>query len=396
MKKRIFFLMLIVIMLAALIPVDTQAAVTPYFVLVNETKLPFTDETMPLVIGNNIFVPVSVLAELEVWGVGSDELEHVRLYRGNRYIDFHTRPGQTRTVNQDGARLPWPAARRIGRRFYVPLRQVCEFFGLSYEVISVSRDIIPERQMHALRIFSDSAINGPTAVGMNRNAIRESFLEHFMPAPYLPGPGDPQVSPLTPEEPLPTPDFSDVTIHLSFFDVSAGSAGWILDLLDIQAASGFLACFFVSAADIFEDPGLIRRISGTGHTIGIWLSEGTFEEYLEISALLFEAAKVRTVIVSAEEASEIARETAENHGLVFWESVESFVDYSDGSMAAITAMFPRESGARKNLMFSCSEDAAAILPGIYSYLRANEFTVERITETTEPVQIMDLELLMRN
>ena len=390
MKKRIFTIFLALILAVTFVPAQTQAAITPHFVIINETLLPFNESTMPIIVGSDIFIPVSVFRDLGVWQVGSDDEDRLRVYRGNRYVDFFTRPGETATINQDGIAMRWPPARRVGSRFYVPLRQVSDFFGLSFETLPIPSDIIPERQMYAVRIISTSVINGPSAVGMNRAAIRSAYLERFAPPP--PPPVPPEIPPgeAPPADPPPVieelpPDYSDVTVHLSFRDVSAGGAYWILDLLDLQTEQGFNACFFINAEDIFIDPGLIRRISGTGHTIGIWLNEGTFEEYTRISALLFEAAKVRTVIISADEAAHTAMETAYTHGLIFWESTETQVDYLEMSVEAITAIIPRESGARKNLMFTCSEEAAQVLPGVYSFLRTNLFTVERITETVIPI-----------
>ena len=61
------------------------------------------------------------------------------------------------------------------------------------------------------------------------------------------------------------------------------------------------------------------------------------------------------------------------------------IDYNDQPVTAITAALPKESGARVNLLFSCSENAASILPGVYSFLWANEYSVARITETVEPI-----------
>ena len=371
----------------AYMPENSQAAVTPYFVAINDTLLPFRDDTMPFVSGGEIFISDKVFdfEGLGVWAISSDDLEFVRLYRGvSRYVDFYTARGVTE--DQDGNTLFWPPARRVGSRFYLPLRQVCDYFGLTFQTTAISRDIIPEQQMYVVRIITtEPFINGETFVGMNRNAIRSAYNEYFAPAlPPSPPPTGGAVSPPPPTE-EPPPSFSDVTIHLSFYDISAGSAGGILDLLDIQAASGYHSGFFVSAADITEDPDLIRRVSGSGHTIGIWLSEGTFAEYLETSALLFEAAKVRTVLVSASEAEEAAIETAAANGLLFWESAHSLVDYNMLSVTAVTATIPQESGARRNLMFSCSENAASVLPGVYSFLRVNEYRVMRITETVEPI-----------
>jgi len=395
MKKRILTFLLIAVLAITIFPFESRAAVTPYFVIVNETLLPFNESTMPFVSGGEVFVPITgVLNDIGVWGVGDADRDFARVFRDMRYVDLHTRPGMTRTVNQDGIELDWPASRRVGRRFYAPLRQLSSFFGFTFQVEAIPREIIPERQMYAVRIVSGSVINAQTAIGMNRNAIREAYLEHFAPPspsePPQPGGADtppPDVPYQPPPPPVEEPQtYEDVTVHLSFYNLAAGSAEWILDLFDIQVESGFSVNFFVSAEDIFIDPGIMRRIAGTGHTLGIWLSQGTFEEYLEISRLLFDAAKMRTVMVSASEAaSDAAMTMSQENGLIFWDSRQSIVDYTTQSLWEITATIPRESGASRHLMFPCSEDAAAFLPGVYSFLRNNSFSVERITETVLPI-----------
>jgi len=381
MKKRILVFLIIIGFAAAYMPTLSQAAVTPYFMAINDTLLPFNDDTIPYISDGEVFVPATVFENLSVWAIGSDDLEFVRLYIGvTKYVDFYT--VRRTTEDQDGNTLYWPPARRIGRRFYVPLAQVCEYFGFTYSIFDIQREVLPDQQMQVIRIMSTALFNGPTFVGMNRTAIRASYNEYY--SISTPQPTGSQANP-TPAVVDPPVNFEDVMIHLSFFDISAGSAGGILDLLDIQATSGYHSCFFVNAADIIENPDLIRRISGSGHTIGIWLSEGTYEEYLETSEVLFEAAKVRTVIVSAGEAENAAIEMVAANGLVFWESAKSLVNYDNKSVTAITATIPKETGDRMNLVFSCSEDAASILPGVYSFLRVNEYRVVRITETIEPI-----------
>jgi len=388
MKKRILTFLIILSLLVVYVPTITQAAITPHFVMVNETLLPFNEDTMPMLVRGEIFIPVGVLRALEIWSVGNEEDERVRVWRGVRYVDFYTRSGETRAVDQDGVDLGWPAARRIGRRFYIPLHQICEFFGLSYQSLAIPSDIISERHMSVVRIVSGSLINGPSAIGMNRTEIRDAFIEYFATPAQSPTPQPPppivEDTPPPPVEEQP-PDYSDVTIYLSFYDISAGGAPIILDLLDIRAESGLYASFFVCSADIMYNPGLVRRMVGTGHTIGIWLNEGSFEEYLYVSALLFEAAKVRTVIVSASEASEMARETANAHGLIFWETENSLIDHSSRSFQAITSAIPRGTGDRMNLMFSSSEEGASMLMPVYSFLREYLFNIGRITETVPPI-----------
>jgi len=388
MKKRIITILVVLCLAAAFMPIVTRAAITPYFMAVNDTLLPFNKETMPFVSGGEFFVPDKVFEYIEIWAVGSDSLEHVRLYKGSKYIDFYT--DSRLSVDNDGNILRWPPARRIDSIFYLPLQQVCDYFGLSFYTIEVTSDIIAEQKMYVIRIVSNALINGPTFVGMNKNAIRAAYNEFYAP-PEPPSPtptGSPYIPPRPPEPP---PSYHDVNIHLSFFDISAGSADGILDLLDMHAEPGFYSCFFVSGSDVSEDPGLIRRIYGSGHMVGIWLETGALSEYLETSALLFEAAKVKTVIVSAGDVAETAIATADANKLVFWESGQSMDDYDDQSMTLITESIPTESGARMNLFFPCSESAMSVLPGVYLFLRANEYTVSRITETIEPVKTMEKE-----
>jgi len=384
MIKKIVAIIFILGIMASLSPMVSHAVITPYFMAINDTLLPFNADTMPFVSGGEVFVPARVLEGVEVYAIGSDQAERLRLYSdASVYIDFYTARGVTEDHN--GNTLQWPSARRVGRRFYVPLRQVCDFFDLTYRVFDVPRDVIPNEHVRVVRIMTRGGFNfnDPTFIGINERAMRTAYNDYYAPPPT------PPPSPTGGAEPPPPiveppPNYSDVTIYLSFYDVSAGSAEAILDLFDIRAESGYGVCFFVNAADITENQGLIRRISGTGHSIGLWLTDGTFEEYTNASALLFEAAKVKTVIVSADSETESAVDMAASHGLIYWESSQGYVD-STLPLAAITEMIPEESGARQNLVFSCSENAASILYRVYSFLRENEYSIARITETVEPL-----------
>ena len=381
MKRKIAVLLAVLCLAVAFDPGVSHAAITPAFVAVNDTFLPFSEEYMPFVVGGQIFMPVNVFAELSIYPIGDAEEERVLLYKGARYLDFSTRSGQSETRDQDRNLLAWPHARRIGNRFYVPLRQVADFFGLTIELHETSRDIIPQQQVLVVRIVSSRSLNIQSLIGLNRNALRTAYNEYYAPPSPMPGEDEP---PPPVEEP---PDYSSILIHLSFYDISAGSAEWILDMLDIQAAFGYHSCFFVNARDIFYDPGLIRRISGAGHSLGIWLEEGTYEEYMSTSALLFEAVKIRTVLVSGTEEAHSVMAEGEKNGLILWASSHNHGFYDDLSAPEINDMIPREDGARYSLMFSCSENAVSELPGVISFLRNYGFALERITETVEAMQL---------
>ena len=390
MKKKIIAVLIMICVLSALLPTISRAAVTPYFMAINDTLLDFDDDTIPYIVGNEIFVSVKVFqitipggGGVSVYALADVQEEQVLLYRGVvKMAVFSTKPDNAVTKDQDGNILNWPSARRIESRFYVPLAKVCEYFGLTYEVHDIRRDIIPDEQMKLIRIVSDAKFNTPTFEGLNRNAIRAAYDRYNAP-PEQPSP----TVPGTTEPPIvePPPGYSDVTIHLSFFDISAGNAESILDLLDTQSAFGYSACFFVNAEDILADPGLIRRISGSGHSIGINLTENTYAEYLETSGLLFEAAKIKTILVCADTTAR-GDTVAEGAGRwVLWDNSADPDFYDTVTVDAITNTIPKERNARSNLMLSCSENAANLLPGIISFLRVNEYTIEMITETVEPI-----------
>ena len=385
MKKTIVIIILISIM-AMMLPVLSQAAITPFFIAVNDTLLPFNNDTMPYVVGGEYFIPHGVFRGVGVWSIASTE--YVRLYTGaNQYVDFYTSGGTV--IDQDGATLSWPAARRVSGRIYVPLRQISEFFGFSYQIQSVGRDIIPQEQMWVIRMLSADGsawINWQTFFGIYGTTLRNAYNDYFSPATSSspsPSPGgDVSASPPTVEPP---PIYDDVTIHHSFYDISAGGGEAILDLLDSYSGEFDQFCFYVSEIDIRSNPGIIRKVSSEGYTIGIWLLEGTLDEYLRVSSLLFEATKIKTMIVSSDFEIEVETARLNRYGVIYWDSKESLIYDDTFSVEAVTEMLPQESGERKNLLSVCSEFTALMLVDILSYLLEYEYMVEGITETTVPL-----------
>ena len=351
----------------------SHAASVPYFIAVNDTVLPFNDNTMPIYLNGNYLIPHNILISAGIHYLASVQEERVQLYRGDRTIDFRTQ-GQGFTTDQDDRILNWPPARRVGNIFYVPLAQVTSFFGLTYEIIEIG--LIPYDNVSIIRIQPDPALNGPTFVGIHESALYTAYLRHLASQQATLPPPDR-------EEDAP-PDFSDVTIYLSFLDLSAGGLESILDLLDSPVAIGFSATFFANVTDIVENPELIRRIFGSGHSLGIRLTEGTLAEYLEASALLFEAAKVRSVLISADSDNENAIDMAEEHVFLLWNSPQSFGNYTTAS--AVINAITRDIATRQNVSFNASENTAAILPGVLTFLRTNNYMVQRITETVLPIR----------
>ena len=101
--------------------------------------------------------------------------------------------------------------------------------------------------------------------------------------------------------------------------------------------------------------------------------------------MLFEAAKVKTILVSADSDVERDYRVADSNGLLFWETSQSLVYDDTLSVIEVTEMIPQEGGARQNLISSCSENTALMLSGILSYLRDHEYLIVGITEMVPPI-----------
>ena len=391
--KKFVTILIVLCMAIFLVPAVSRAAVIPYFVAANDTLLPFDESTMPYVSDGEIFVPDKVFSQCGVFSLSSVESELVQLYGGGKRLYFNTAQNITRDI--DGNVIECSPARRIGRRFYVPLDSVCEYFGLTCgKPIEIPRDIIPNEQMYVLRIISNAVFNDKTFVGINSKAIAASYNDYYAPPPPPPPPTatpvtpspspSPEISVSAPPSETPSPIYRNVTVYLSFFNTGAGCADRILNTLNAPAATGCPSCFFVSAGEIAADPELVRIISGSGHTVGIWLENGTYREYLEASTLLFEAAKAKTVIVSSGEKAVAAAAMARLHGLLFFDASHDFSADEDISESTVISELPTISGERVNFRFACTEEVSQILPGILEYLSDKEYSVAKITETALP------------
>jgi len=392
-KKKIVTVILVICMAVIYMPVVSRAAISPHFIGVGNTLLPFNDDTMPYVANNVLYVPFWIFSEAGIWSIGATELERVRIYKSDRHVDFYAATGVTE--DQNGNTLQWPAPRIVGKRFYVPLTYVCDFFGLTYRALDIGRDIIPQEQMRIIRIMPAegfTGLNDQTFISVHRSTIIAAYNSYYPPPPpESPPTASPWIPPTPPVIVEPPPKYNDVTIYHSFYDISADGIDVIMELLEASRAPDYRFCFFVSADDIREDAGLIRRIASSGHAIGIWLKKGTYDEYLETSAMLFEAAKIVTLLVAADGEAEDMFVIPDDKGIIFWRMSQSFMYDDTLSVDEVKDMITCEHCNRQNLISSCSVNTALMLSGVLSHLREFEYSIGRITETVDPPQRLSAE-----
>jgi hypothetical protein len=346
-----------------------MAAGTVYFSAINNTVLPLSDATMPVYIGGQLYLPYSFFSSDELGVFSNSGTDKAIVYASSqKKLTFLVNTGEV--FDQDGFQHERYSAKRYNGIIYVPVELICDFFGLA------SSDI-PAEPANIIRVRTlSNSINDKTFphVESIRNQL-QAVYEKYTGIPSVSAPPSPSVSA--------EPTYRDVSVYLSFFQLSGGKFKGILNTLSLTS---YKACFFVSADEVKENADLLRRANGKGHMIGIRLIDGTYDEYQFASALLFEAAQVRTVLVaSLGDSAQAAEDMAKAENLVFWQPTRSYGADAKLSAAGLTDKLSKLGGTRESLFFGCGDKTAAVLPAFLSYLTENEYNVRRIVETSIPV-----------
>ncbi len=369
MKKTITAI-LIIAMIAVAIALPSFAAETVYFTSVNNILMPLSDDTMPINYSGNIYVPYSVFNshELGTFSVYSQSAQIVTVFgdgvqlyfnlqNGTTYDNFDTQYRQ-RAISSNG-------------RIYLPASFTCEYFGINYTMISGNK------YGNIVRMTVGSALDDAT-FSSAASALMKSRLDDYNKAKATPTPSSTAVSTPTVTR-TPTPqhpdntDHSTVKVYLNFFGIDPELTPNILSLLQTRTNN---AAFFVTEDDIAAHPDIIRRISGSGHTIGIICGSEPEQDYSAAAPLLFDAAQTCTFII-AESADDAATEqTAEDLGLIAYCSA----DDAKPLVFETELSRLRKADNRIDFMFTTDEQTLEDLPALLRILRNENYNISRLSE----------------
>jgi hypothetical protein len=365
---------------------ETRAAGMLCFTAVDDSLMPLRSSTLPTYFGSVLYVPYNIFSYAGVYNTRSTVDNVVCLYNGRSRLDFYI---GFATYDQDSNFFDGITARYSGSVIFVPINFVCEFFDLTYTVT-------PQEPASILRITSAGAVySDKTFASRFRSQMRESYDEYTgasAPAPSVPAPtaSPTPVPPGTEPAPTPTPipTYEDVTVYLSFYDVGAGRSGDIMDALE---AAGYVGCFFVGEDDVLSRPDDIRSISGRGHVIGALLADGGEAEYARLSRLLFEAVKVRTVLIASDSRSEDTESDeapqkvggqpdAAGASFVYWCDIGGMPGGENMTSRDINLSLSVSGGDRQNVAIPCSDSGAYAINGVMAYLREHKYTLGTVSE----------------
>jgi hypothetical protein len=376
-KQKVVFILIVVFMLASLVVPAAGAADPVLFSAANDEIMPLKTETMPKYFGNTLYLPFTFFSSdsLGVQFTNSSDLNAIMIYATpQKWLQFDV--SQSTIFDQDNQQYYYRFI-ASGGTIYLPVKEICDFFGFTSAVITV----YPGATI--IRIKNDSAAFNDASFPYNpqTKSDMQKYYDEYKAANTPPNPSvspSPGVSP-SPVIP-PAASYERVTVYLSFYQLSGEPFGKVLDLL---RDSGYRCSFFIAADEIPDNADLLRRAAGEGHTIGIWLKTGQYSEYLEAAGLLYEAAKLRTLLVAAAgTAAGEAEAAAEAHGLIYWRFIRRYD--AAPALSTITSKLSVLDGSRDSIGFACTTASLHTINSLLDYLKEKAYNVRRIIETNKP------------
>ncbi len=373
--KRAAFLLIIVFCVAAVLPLKWAAAGTDiYFTVVNDRPLDLNDETMPVKIGDVYYVPISVFSQytLSTYATYDREKRTAAIYSDDRSISFEL--GSGNTYDNRGRSYGFQAI-YYNSGVYVPAINVCQFFGFKFSAYSNSIAMF-------LRIRSSASVISDDDFARLSALKMQSMLNQYLSSRS--SPASPSVPSLSPYFPSPSvPESSPAVSKYAYVHLSVrGIGGDTERMLDLLSYYDYSACFFVTADEIQKNPDLIRRIAGSGHSIGIICSGDLSYDYGKASSLLRDAAMVKSIIVSLDCKLTPELETAaKNRGLIIWNDSEmNVMGYNYFADSGAIGRLLENAEGRLDLSFS--DGSLTLFREALRLIYLNDYAVKTICETT--------------
>lgn len=267
------------------------------FTAMGESILPLTDATMPFVSGNSIFLPADIFTDavrrsLDVSYTYNAERGLMVLYRGSHALWFDL---STDYATDEEDTVYYPGATVKNGHIFVSATLVARFFSLSYSVTEV-----PHGYMVWFRKadYPLSDIRFADAASYNMESRYQEYLRSRETA-------------ATPEEPVPVQPPEDTVmdgkrIYLCF------QAGRELEaMLDVLDRAGTQAAAFFTPEKMASSGSALRRMTASGHSIGILVDaaaeEGVLAQAARANDALAEDTCTRTRLVMVQNSTDEAR-----------------------------------------------------------------------------------------
>lgn len=268
MKRRAALVLLAVLMALGLSTLSAAAGRSIYFLAVNDTVLPLSDETMPFWENGYLYIPSTIFAgdvykELEIGYIPNQSRQLLVLYTAGKSLHFPL--GESYAQDTSGNSYYPGAVERNGIAF-VPAALVAEFFDLSYSVTSVTGSGAVSSEDRGWLVWLRQGSYNLTAAQFADAAVPQmrARYDQYVKSKETQSEEVPTVPEETEES------FPGKSVYLCLEASDGAQVEAVLDVLDAQGAR---AAFYCTEEFLNQEGGLLRRMAATGQTIGI-LADG--------------------------------------------------------------------------------------------------------------------------
>lgn len=364
-KKRILSVLCVLAACLALAGASVSLGVVdnPSFVAVNDTLLPLEDSFIPIAMNGQYYVPYTVLDDsvtgvsLGVFPIYNSTYNTLAVSNRELTLTFSLNSGTC--VDQSGTSHNARAVTRNGQ-IYLPIRYVCEYFGLTYSsrVTSFSSLV---RVRSASSILDDNSFVSSAQQKMQER-LRDWRNSQSVTAEPEPSP-TPTVT--TPVPTQPETDKSGVALYLAF---RADETDGLEELLARLEYYRIYALFFFPAEELADYDAALRRVLCAGHGVGFLVSGTEPEEIArqtdEGNRLLTQIAHMntRTVLVPDAAGGEELDAIGAAAGVVCWKTdLNARPDGRTASRQASTVLANADRYSEKVYILSDASAAGAAL-----------------------------------
>lgn len=400
--------------LALLLP-SQRAAAAPeddiIFIAVDEKFVPsgLSEDTMPVWRQGILYAPYNIFdyaystIDLGLYVAHQPDRGRVTLFNKSKSLSFY--PGTQRIIdnNTPDGMMPYTTFYR-NNRIYVPVQFTAQFFGLNTY----------QEQTDLGYVFR---ISGPAAAmddqefmraaASSMKTYRDEYLKSIAPTPTrTPTPTPtrtPTPSPTRTPAPTPTPATtrppvatstpvptptpipkSEIKVLLTFHHSEGGNAEEVLDRLDQAGVKGL---FLFRPEELPDHADTVRRIVGTGHSIGFLAAGEDGEEIGEQlrmgNELLERIALSRTHIAAVPSGGGTAEEL-EAGGWICWQgNVDGIPGANAASYSLASAILRSVDGKRSfaHVTMDDSATAARALTRVLAELQSAGYNIRPAVET---------------
>jgi len=370
-------LLAVVLMLGLFVPPTSAAEL--YFTSINDHLAPLTADTMPIWSGGVLYVPYTVF---DTATNGNNDLDlncsynrargTFALFNLKRMLSFDLNTGECwNEMTQE----PYSAKGILRNNIpYLSLAKVCEFFGLEYSytpIPTVSQGYLVRIKNEQV-VLSDARFIDAASDFINRR-LRE----------YNQSLNPPSESTSTPS--VPSGDLEDSSRVPTYLAIRNSDGQGLSSILDTLENTDNFALFLLTPEVMAQNRTLVRRILGSGHSLGIWAQgadpEATRAILAEGNRLLNGLAHARTTIACVPKDQ---RGIMEDEGWVCWSESYSFTPANSVTGTAFSeTVLNRLSGRTRAtyLNLEGGTNVARVLPMLLRRLESNYFDINIPLET---------------